>query len=95
MTHTELIAHPELTAIMAVAGLMFGLAYFMALKRSVALFVGGKGWLGPLALTLGRIGAAGGFLFVAAKLGAAPLLAAFVGFLMARALALRAERRAG
>ncbi len=74
---------------------MFGLLYFAALKRCVALLVGGQGWLGPLALTLGRIGAAAGILFVAAKLGAAPLLAVFIGFLMARAVALRAERRAG
>ena len=72
-----------------------GLAYFAALKRSVALFVGRKGWFGLLALTLGRIGAAAGFLFVAAKLGAAPLLAAFIGFLTTRVLALRAERRGG
>ena len=95
MTHNSLIVHSELTFMMALAGLALGRAYFVALKRSVALFVGGKGWFGLLALTLGRIGAAAGFLFVAARLGAAPLLAAFIGFLMARALALRAERRAG
>jgi len=95
MTHNALTIDPEPTILMAVAGLAFGFGYFASLKRSVTMFVGGKGWLGPLALTLGRIGAAVGFLFVAAKLGAAPLLAAFIGFLMARALALRAERRAG
>ena len=95
MTHNSLIVHSELTFMMALAGFTLGLAYFAALKRSVALFVGRKGWFGLLALTLGRIGATAGFLFVAARLGAAPLLAAFIGFLMARALALRAERRAG
>jgi hypothetical protein len=95
MTHTRLIAHPELIVMMALAGLIFGLLYFAILKRSVTLFVGGKGSFGPLALTLGRIGAAVAFLFVAAKFGAAPLLAAFIGFLTARALALRAERRPG
>jgi hypothetical protein len=95
MTHNALSIDPELTILMAVAGLAFGLVYFATLKRSVMLFAAGRGWLGPLALTLGRIGAAVAFLFVAAKLGAAPLLAAFIGFLMARALALRAERRAG
>jgi len=93
MTHHAL--DPELTLLMAIAGLAFGFVYFASLKRSVSLFVGGKGWFGPLVLTLGRIGAAVAFLFVAAKLGAAALLAAFVGFLMARALALRAERRTG
>ncbi|HVY57767.1 MAG TPA: ATP synthase subunit I [Xanthobacteraceae bacterium] len=95
MTHTHLIAHPELAALMALAGLVFGLIYFAALKRSVSLLVGGSGFLGPLALTLGRIGAAAALLVVAAKLGAAPLLAAFAGYLMARGVALRAERRAG
>ncbi len=95
MTHNSLVAHPELAAMTAFAGLLFGLLYFATLRRSVALFVGRKGWLGPLALTMGRFGAAAGFLLVAAKLGAAPLLAAFVGFLIARALALHAQRTAG
>ncbi|MDA9436874.1 ATP synthase subunit I [Bradyrhizobium sp. CCBAU 51627] len=96
MTRTGLIAHPELTLLTAFAGLMFGLAYFAALKRSVTLLVGSKNsWLGPLALTLGRVGAAVSFLLIAAKLGAAPLLGGFGGFLVARALALRAERKAG
>lgn len=95
MTHNALFIDPGLTILMALAGLAFGLVYFATLKRSVTLFVEGKSWLRLLALTLGRIGAAVAFLYVAAKLGAAPLLAAFIGFLMARALALRAERRAG
>ena len=95
MTHNSLIAHPELTAMTAFAGLLFGLLFFATLKHSVTLFVERKGWLGPLALTLGRFGAAVGFLFVAAKLGAAPLLAAFIGFLIARALTLHARRAAG
>jgi len=92
MIHNGLLAHRELILMMALAGFMFGLLHFAALKRSVALFVGGKGWFGPLALTLGRILAVVAFLFVAAKLGAEPLLAAFVGFLLARSLALRSER---
>ena len=95
MTHNALTIDSELTVLMAVAGLAFGCVYFASLKRSVSLFVSGKGWFGPVALAFGRIGAAVGFLFVAAKLGAAPLLTAFVGFLMARALALRAEKRTG
>ena len=93
MTHASFITHPELIVMIALAGFIFGLLYFAALKRSVALFVGGEGWFGPLVLTLGRIGAAAGFLMLAAKLGAAPLLAAFVGFLLARTVALRAVVR--
>ena len=94
MTRHIPITQPELMALVAISGLVLGLLYFAALKRSVGLLVGGKGWLGPLALTLGRIGAAVAVLFVAARFGAAPLLAAFIGFLTARAVALRAERRA-
>lgn len=94
MTHNAHSIDPELTILMAVAGVACGYVYLLSLKRSLTLLVGGKGWFAPLALTLGRIGAAVAFLFVAAKLGAAPLLAAFIGFLMARALVLWAERRA-
>jgi hypothetical protein len=95
MIYDNFIAHAGLISTMAFAGLLIGLLYFAALKRSVTLFVGGKGWPGPLALTLGRIAAAASFLFVTAKLGAEPLLSGFVGFLMARAIALRADRRHG
>lgn len=90
-----LMIHSALTLMMAFAGLLFGLLYFAVLRRTVALFVGDHGWSRPLALTLGRVGASVAFLLVAAKLGAAPLLAAFIGFLIARALALHAERDAG
>ena len=85
----------ELAALMAMAGLVFGALYFAALKRNVALFVGGCGWRGTLALMLGRLGAAVLFLVLAAKLGAVPLLAAFLGLLAARFSALRAARKAG
>lgn len=95
MTHNALLIDPGLTILMAFAGLALGLVYFASLKRSVTLFVGGKSWLAPLALTLGRVGAAVALLYLAAKLGAASLLAAFIGFLMACMLALREERRTG
>jgi hypothetical protein len=95
MTYAAMISRSALMVIMAIAGLVFGSLYFAALKRSVTLFVGGCRWLRPLALTLGRMTAAAAFLFIVAKLGAAPLLAAFAGFLVARAFALREQRRAG
>ncbi|MGO9170911.1 MAG: ATP synthase subunit I [Rhodomicrobium sp.] len=85
---------PELLGSFALAGFVFGLAYFAALQRTAALFAARRGWLLPLALTLGRIGAAVVFLAFAAKMGAASLLAAFAGFLLARAVALRALGRA-
>jgi N-ATPase, AtpR subunit len=85
----------ELAMTMAVAGLAIGLLYFAALERTIALYVAGRGWVGPLAFTLGRIAAAGVFLSFAAKLGAISLLSAFAGFLLARAVALRAARGTG
>ncbi|HUZ74187.1 MAG TPA: ATP synthase subunit I [Stellaceae bacterium] len=91
MTHAML----ALGSAMAVAGFLFGLGYFATLQRTVGLFVSRHSLLGPAALTLGRIAAAAVFLTLAAKLGALPLLAAFLGFLVARAYALRAVRREG
>lgn len=88
----EMIA---LAAAMTLAGLLFGLIYFASLERTVLLFVAGRGWLGPLSLTLGRLAGAAFLLGFAAKLGAFFLLAAFLGFLLARAIALRSERRTG
>ena len=83
-----------LAAGMIISGFAFGLLYFATLKRAAALFASGSSWMGPLGLTLGRIAAAVIFLSLAARLGAAALLAAFLGFMLARALALRAARRA-
>ena len=83
-----------LAAGMIISGFAFGLLYFATLKRAAALFASGSSWMGPLGLTLGRIAAAVIFLSLAARLGAAALLAASLGFLLARTLAVRAERRA-
>ena len=77
----------------AVSGLFFGLGYFIVLQRTAGLLAGGRGRLLPVALTSGRIAAAILFLGVAARFGVLPLLTAFLGFLLARALALRAARR--
>ena len=77
----------------ALGGFLFGLGYFIALRRTVDVFVGGQRRLLPMVLTLSRVAAAILLLGVAARFGALPLLAAFAGFLLARALALRAVRR--
>ena len=76
-------------------GLGFGLAYFAALRRTVDGFAAGSGWLLGAALTLGRFAAAMLFFGFVGRLGALPLLLAFIGFLMARAFVLYAVRRAG
>jgi hypothetical protein len=77
----------------AVAGFGFGLGYFAALRRTVEFYGAGRASLVPIALTLGRIAAAIVFFSLAARFGALPLLAAFLGFLLARSLALRAAWR--
>ena len=74
------------------AGFAFGLAYFIMLRRTVDLFATGRSRLMPAVLTVGRLGAAILFLTIAAKSGALPLLGGFMGFLLARAAALRALR---
>jgi hypothetical protein len=73
----------------ALTGFVFGVAYFVALRRTVSLFVANGGWWELSALTLGRLVAITVFFTFAARLGAAPLLAAFLGFLLARAATVR------
>jgi F1F0 ATPase subunit 2 len=94
MSHEALISISSLTMTMALIGFAFGLVYFAALRRTVTLFAAGRGWFVPVALTLSRIGVAILVLVLAAKLGGASLLATFIGFLLARTVALRAGRSA-
>jgi hypothetical protein len=86
---------PVLAITMVAAGFGLGLTYFATLRRTVVIFASGRRWLGPLGLTLGRLGAAVLLLAAAAKLGAAALIAALCGFLLARTVALRAVARSG
>lgn len=80
---------------MGAAGLVFGLGYFSALRRTVDLFSSGRGFIKPVALTIGRLATAALFLAVAAKLGALALLAAFFGLIVARTVVLRPARGFG
>jgi N-ATPase, AtpR subunit len=77
----------------AFVGLLFGIINFAALRRNVELYTGGLSGFAAAALTFGRLGGAVVLFSLAAKLGALPLLSAFLGFLLARWLALRAARR--
>jgi hypothetical protein len=79
----------------ALVGLALGLAYFEAVRRTADLLAGEAGWLGPAALTLARIMGAIIVLTFMARQGAMPLLAGFLGFLLARMIALCSARRAG
>ncbi|HXP73167.1 MAG TPA: ATP synthase subunit I [Stellaceae bacterium] len=93
MTHDTVVVS-ALAASMAVVGAIVGFVYFACLRRTVALFAGGGGWAGPAALTLVRVGAAVVVLGFAARLGAVALLAAFLGLLVARTIAMRRAQRA-
>jgi hypothetical protein len=79
---------------MAVAGMALGLCYFALLRQTVRLYGSGRSLFAPVALTLARLAGAAVFLALTARLGALPLLAAFLGFLAARLFALRGARRA-
>ena len=82
------------TCVTFFAGFALGFGYFAVLRRTVDLYVAGNDRLVPAILTLGRLAAAILFLVIAARSGAQPLVASFMGFLLARGLALRAVRRA-
>jgi F1F0 ATPase subunit 2 len=94
MNDGALVSALVVAAAMAFAGLALGLVYFRVLRRTVDLFAGGRGWLWPAGLTLARTAGALLVLTFMARLGAMPLLAGFLGFLLARAISLRSARRA-
>ncbi len=93
MNSDAILASVPLSLAMAVAGIAFGLVYFAALRKTSVLLAIGSGWTVPLAFTASRIGGAIVFFALAAKLGAAPLIATFAGFFAARAVAIRHLRR--
>ena len=95
MTHDTLASAVGLPLVMAVVGMGFGLTYFAALRRTAALIATQSKWRVPVLLTLGRVSAAMILFAFASTLGAATLLAAFTGFLSARAVVLRSARRVG
>ena len=83
----------SLASAAALVGLVVGLVYFAALRRAVELYTKGRSGFTAIALTLGRIAVAIAFFGLAARLGALLLLSSFLGFLLARVLALRVARR--
>ena len=93
MTAMASSADVPAAAAFAGAGLVFGLAYFAALWRTVALLATGSSWIGPVLLTLGRVTGIVLVLAAAVRFGALPLAAAFAGVSLARLIALRIARR--
>jgi len=95
MTTDISIADCAAAVAFAALGLLVGLGYFAAMRRTVTLLADGSTWFGPLALTVGRIVVVVALLTLVARFGASPLLAAAIGMLLARAIALRTARRPG
>jgi hypothetical protein len=93
MTTMVLSAGIAMAVAFAAGGLAVGSVYFAALRCTVDVYATGRGRLVPVALTLARIAGVTVFLGFAVSFGALSLLAAFLGFLLARSLALRAARR--
>ena len=76
-----------------IGGSLLGAAYFAALWRTATLVSAGGGRMMSAGLTLGRFAAVALVFAAAARCGVLPLLGAFLGFLFARAVWLRAARR--
>jgi len=91
MSPDALFASPWCAGAMLLAGTGLGFAYFATMRRAVDAYVTGRRWLGPVALTIGRLGGAAVLFGLAARIGAVPLMAAFLGFLGARVAALRSQ----
>ncbi|HUN76367.1 MAG TPA: ATP synthase subunit I [Steroidobacteraceae bacterium] len=93
MTAHSLNASLALAAPMAALGVIVGRCYFGLLRWSIARYLtAGDGAAQGAALALGRILCAAALLVIPARLGALPLLGAFLGFLAARTWALRTTR---
>lgn len=87
-------ADPQLLVLClcAAAGLVVGCGYFAALRRGVGLIVARGAAVWSVLWVLVRVGGAALFFALVVRWGAMPLLAAFLGFLAARHLAVRTAR---
>ena len=82
----------SLLAIHLAAGAVVGVIFFRGLQWGARILVKGGAISTAFALTLGRFLLVGALLFVAAREGAGPLLAASVGILVGRFLVMREAR---
>jgi F1F0 ATPase subunit 2 len=94
MSSAAIVSTAHLPAALA-AGFAVGLIYFGMLWRTSKLYNSGHSSFELATLTLGRISGAAFVLAAEAKFGAGPLLAALLGFLLARAAIFHAVRRSG
>jgi F1F0 ATPase subunit 2 len=78
----------------ALIGALVGAAYFAALGLNVELYAGAGARSTALLVHLARLGGAVAALTLLARQGAAPLLAAFAGFLVIRTISVNRRRPA-
>ena len=90
----RIAAGVPLLALTAVGGALFGWCYFALLRRAVSVYLARGAAFSILASALARLAAAAAFFTVAAHRGIPSVLAAFLGFLLARTYALRTARTA-
>jgi len=83
-----------LAVLFAAGGLAFGRGYFAALQRGIDAYAAQGAVVKSLLWMLARLAAAALFFVFAVRWGAWPLVAAFLGFLAARQIAVRPARRA-
>jgi len=83
-----------LAVLFAAGGLAFGWGYFAALQRGIDAYAAQGAVFKSLLWMLARLAAAALFFVFAVRWGAWPLVAAFLGFLAARQIAVRNARRA-
>ena len=89
LTFAQILPH---AAPFVLLGALLGAGYFAALRRNVERYVTGRS-LGPaVALHLGRLLLAGLAFALIAQAGAAALLGALVGFILARLIAVRPRK---
>ena len=94
MTIHSIGVDPGLAVLFAAGGLAFGWGYFAALRRGIDAYAARGSIFRSLLWMLARLAAAAIFFAFAVRWGAWPLVAAFLGFLAARQIAVRAARGA-
>jgi F1F0 ATPase subunit 2 len=92
MTEAGLLQMLREGAAFVVLGLLLGMGYFAALRQNVERYLAGRALGSAVALHLGRVLLAGLAFVLIAQTGAASLLGALAGFVLARFVALRSAK---
>jgi len=91
--HVNMVIAWLCIALFAAGGLALGFAYFASLLHGIRFSIARQAWSQYMLLALARIAAAGLLFALAARWSLPALLAAFLGFLIARQITVRSARR--